>query len=93
MEIHAAEEVILHLLPLLLVLVHVNIKIGKAISIVMMITTIVDVVGMAVIVVEKMLTNLTARNANVLTQKPKHKCCRRFMIFLVLFFKECLMIK
>ena len=87
------EEVILHLLPLLLVLVHVNIKIGKAISIVMMITTIVDVVGMAVIVVEKMLTNLTARNANVLTQKPKHKCCRRFMIFLVLFFKECLMIK
>ena len=69
------EEVILHLLPLLLVLVHVNIKIGKAISIVMMITTIVDVVGMAVIVVDQMLTNLTVRNANVLTQKPKHKCC------------------
>ena len=75
MEIHAAEEVILHLLPLLLVLVHVNIKIGKAISIVMMITTIVDVVGMAVIVVDQMLTNLTVRNANVLTQKPKPKCC------------------
>ena len=75
MEIHAAEEVILHLLPLLLVLVHVKSKVGKVISIVMMITTIVDVVGMAVIVVEKMLTNLTARNANVLTQKPKPKCC------------------
>ena len=71
MEIHAAEEVILHLLPLLLVLVHVKSKVGKAISIVMMITTIVDVVGMAVIVVDQMLTNLTVRNANVLTQKPK----------------------
>ena len=65
------EEVILHLLPLLLVLVHVNIKIGKAISIVMMITTIVDVVGMVVIVVEKRLKRITATNANVLTQKPK----------------------
>ena len=35
----------------------------------MMITTIVDVLGMAVIVVEKMLEKITARNANVLTQK------------------------
>ena len=78
------EEVILHLLPPLLVLVHVKSKVGKVISIVMMLTTIVDVVGMAVIVVEKMLTNLTARNANVLTQKPKQKCCWRFIIFLVL---------
>ena len=75
MEIHAAEEVILHLLPPLLVLVHVKSKVGKVISIVMMITTIVDVVGMAVIVVDQMLTNLTVRNANVLTQKPKPKCC------------------
>ena len=87
------EEVILHLLPPLLVLVHVKSKVGKAMDIVMMLTTIVDVLGMVVIVVEKMLRKITARNANVLTQKPKHKCCRRFMIFLVLFFKECLMIK
>ena len=48
---------------------------GKETTIVMMITTIVDVVGMAVIVVDQMLTNLTVRNANVLTQKPKPKCC------------------
>ena len=57
---------------------------GKEINGVMMITTIVDVVGMAVIVVEKMLEKITARNVNVLTQKPKHKCCWRFIIFLVL---------
>ena len=75
MEIHAAEEVILHLLPLLLVLVHVNTQIGKETNGAMMITTIVDVLGMAVIVVEKMLEQITARNANVLTQKPKPKCC------------------
>ena len=78
------EEVILHLLPPLLVLVHVNTQIGKETNGVMMITTIVDVLGMAVIVVEKMLEKITARNVNVLTQKPKHKCCWRFIIFLVL---------
>ena len=78
------EEVILHLLPPLLVLVHVNTQIGKETNGAMMITTIVDVLGMAVIVVEKMLEKITARNANVLTQKPKHKCCWRFIIFLVL---------
>ena len=78
------EEVILHLLPPLLVLVHVNTQIGKETNGAMMITTIVDVLGMAVIVVEKMLEKITARNVNVLTQKPKHKCCWRFIIFLVL---------
>ena len=75
LEIHVVEEVILHLLPPLLVLVHVKSKVGKAMDIVMMLTTIVDVLGMAVIVVEKMLEQITARNANVLTQKPKPKCC------------------
>ena len=63
------EEVILHLLHPLLVLVHVNTQIGKETNGAMMITTIVDVLGMAVIVVEKMLEKITARNANVLTQK------------------------
>ena len=66
------QEVIphLHLHPLL-VPVHVKIQNGKEISIVMMETTIVDVVGMVVIVVEKRLKRITATNANVLTQKPK----------------------
>ena len=65
------EEVILHPLPPLLVLVHVKSKVGKAMDIVMMLTTIVDVLGMVVIVVEKRLKRITATNANVLTQKPK----------------------
>ena len=55
------QEVIphLHLHPLL-VLVHVKIQNGKEISIVMMETTIVAVNGMEEIVVEVMLTQITA---------------------------------
>ena len=42
---------------------------GKVTNGVMMKTTIVDALGMVEIAVEKMLKKLTARNANVLTQK------------------------
>ena len=60
-----------HLLHQLLLLALVNAvsHIGKVITGVMMKTTIVDVHGMVEIAVEKRLEKITARNANVLTQK------------------------
>ena len=62
-----------HLLHQLLLLALVNAvsHIGKVITGVMMKTTIVDVHGMVEIAVETMLENITAINANVLTQKLK----------------------